>query len=163
MIKIIAIAYCIYKVVANPKPVALVLVLLSFWLMVSSTTEEVVKVSEFKRGDVEVVEVEKIEKITRCNHTQKLQEFRVGTIFKRIIDILNLQEKTEQKEIVIIQQQGFKEAFLVWLMCDYENYKSWRDGVVFTGKIMVSAMVLTIVFVGVVATVTMIKKGRILN
>ncbi len=157
MIKIIAITYCIYKVVANPKPIALVLVLLSLWLMVSSTEEMVVKKREFKRGDIEVVEVEKIERITRCSHTQKLREFRVGTIFKMAIDLLGLQEKTEQKEIVIIQQQSFKEGFLEWLLYEYKNYKSWGDGVVFAGKIVQSILLTIFVFVGMVVVVKKIK------
>ncbi len=156
MIKIIAIAYCVYKVVANPKPIALILVLLSLWLMVSSTEQEV-SVERYKKGDIEVVEVEKIEKITRCNHTKKLQEFRVGTIFKRIIDMLGLQEKTEVKEVVVVQKQGFKEGFLEWLMYKYKNYKSWGDGVIFAGKIIQSILLTTFVFVGMVVVVKKIK------
>ncbi len=132
---IIIIIIIIYNAVLNPKPFVMVLVLVSLWLATSST-EYVTEVKRYKEGEVEVREVKEVEKIVRCNHTRKLKEFGGSTAFKMLIDMLGLQIKVKQeKRQEVIQKMSLGKHLMEWLTIDYNEYKSWKDGVRLVAKV----------------------------
>ncbi len=138
-----------YYLFLNTKSVLIFLVLISVWLVASSTEFNTKildeKVVNSSGGKMEIVNVEVKEKVVMCNHTCTLMDIKGSSYFVSFLDCIGFCEKGSEGRLML-EDFGFIYCLENWLF--FKEYNSFRDYFVTGVKVAFLCLLGAFCFVG---------------